>query len=172
MHEGVIRVHAPLHTKVSMAILLDSETKAKDVMARFDCENGSVLSQPQPSCSTDIMNNIPPNTTDSITSRMYGLEYIIVYININMSRIIRHKIFYNIRHTIVYVIRLDPNQLQTPSKFPYSSIINIINIIPSSVIIAFTNVHILTIIGRLVFLSHGTRRSRACLFEVGGNIGT
>ncbi|KAG9356030.1 hypothetical protein JZ751_000874 [Albula glossodonta] len=28
-------------TQVSMAILLDSGTKAKDVMARFDCENGS-----------------------------------------------------------------------------------------------------------------------------------
>ncbi|KAI1902185.1 hypothetical protein AGOR_G00042090 [Albula goreensis] len=41
LREGVIRVHAPLHTKVSMAILLDSGTKAKDVMARFDCENGS-----------------------------------------------------------------------------------------------------------------------------------
>ncbi|KAJ8337186.1 hypothetical protein SKAU_G00384060 [Synaphobranchus kaupii] len=41
LREGVIRVHAPLHAKVSMAILLDSETKAKDVMARFDCENGS-----------------------------------------------------------------------------------------------------------------------------------
>ncbi|KAG2458345.1 RHG18 protein, partial [Polypterus senegalus] len=37
--EGVIRVHAPLHAKVSMAIQLDSETKAKDVVARFDCEN-------------------------------------------------------------------------------------------------------------------------------------
>ncbi|XP_036409272.1 rho GTPase-activating protein 28 isoform X1 [Megalops cyprinoides] len=38
LREGVIRVHAPLHAKVSMAIQLDSETKAKDVMARFDCE--------------------------------------------------------------------------------------------------------------------------------------
>ncbi|XP_039610737.1 rho GTPase-activating protein 28 [Polypterus senegalus] len=42
--EGVIRVHAPLHAKVSMAIQLDSETKAKDVVARFDCENSSAAS--------------------------------------------------------------------------------------------------------------------------------
>ncbi|KAJ8010617.1 hypothetical protein DPEC_G00076930 [Dallia pectoralis] len=41
LREGVIRVHAPLHAKVSMAIQLDSETKAKDVLARFDYENGS-----------------------------------------------------------------------------------------------------------------------------------
>ncbi|XP_064202800.1 rho GTPase-activating protein 18-like isoform X4 [Anguilla rostrata] len=41
LRENVIRVHAPLHAKVSMAILLDNETKAKDVMARFDFENGS-----------------------------------------------------------------------------------------------------------------------------------
>ncbi|XP_066540043.1 rho GTPase-activating protein 28 isoform X2 [Hoplias malabaricus] len=40
LREGVIRVQAPLHAKVSMAILLDSETKARDVMARFDFENG------------------------------------------------------------------------------------------------------------------------------------
>ncbi|XP_036375027.1 rho GTPase-activating protein 28-like isoform X1 [Megalops cyprinoides] len=40
LREGIIRVHAPMHTKVSMAILLDSGTRAKDVMARFDCENG------------------------------------------------------------------------------------------------------------------------------------
>lgn len=40
LREGVIRVHAPLHAKVSMAIQLDSEIKAKDVMARFDYENG------------------------------------------------------------------------------------------------------------------------------------
>ncbi|XP_031440249.1 rho GTPase-activating protein 28 isoform X2 [Clupea harengus] len=38
--DGVIRVHAPQHAKVSMAILLDSKTKARDVMARFDYENG------------------------------------------------------------------------------------------------------------------------------------
>uniref|UniRef100_A0AAY4A1T9 Rho-GAP domain-containing protein n=1 Tax=Denticeps clupeoides TaxID=299321 RepID=A0AAY4A1T9_9TELE len=40
LREGVIRVHAPQHTKVSMAILLDKKTKAQDVMARFDIENG------------------------------------------------------------------------------------------------------------------------------------
>uniref|UniRef100_A0A674CJ40 Rho GTPase activating protein 28 n=1 Tax=Salmo trutta TaxID=8032 RepID=A0A674CJ40_SALTR len=40
LREGVIRVHAPLHAKISMAIQLDNETKAKDVMARFDYENG------------------------------------------------------------------------------------------------------------------------------------
>ena len=42
LRQGVIRVHAPLHAKISMAIQLDNETKAKDVMARFDYENGSV----------------------------------------------------------------------------------------------------------------------------------
>ncbi|KAL6488998.1 hypothetical protein MHYP_G00027390 [Metynnis hypsauchen] len=40
LREGVIRVQAPLHAKVSMAIQLDNETKARDVMARFDFENG------------------------------------------------------------------------------------------------------------------------------------
>ncbi|KAM9839749.1 LOW QUALITY PROTEIN: rho GTPase-activating protein 28 [Aulostomus maculatus] len=39
LSEGVIRVHAPLHTKVSMAIQLDRDTKAKDVISRFKCEN-------------------------------------------------------------------------------------------------------------------------------------
>ncbi|KAJ8374970.1 hypothetical protein SKAU_G00055500 [Synaphobranchus kaupii] len=38
LREGVIRVHAPLHAKVSMAIQLDSETKARDVMAHFDTD--------------------------------------------------------------------------------------------------------------------------------------
>ncbi|XP_076014481.1 rho GTPase-activating protein 28 [Genypterus blacodes] len=37
--DGVIRVHAPLHTKVSMAIQLDGQTRAKDVTARFEYEN-------------------------------------------------------------------------------------------------------------------------------------
>uniref|UniRef100_A0A3Q2P999 Rho-GAP domain-containing protein n=1 Tax=Fundulus heteroclitus TaxID=8078 RepID=A0A3Q2P999_FUNHE len=32
--EGVIRVHAPLHTKVSMAVQLDEQTTARDVTAR------------------------------------------------------------------------------------------------------------------------------------------
>ncbi|MBN3324969.1 RHG18 protein, partial [Atractosteus spatula] len=41
IREGVIRVHAPLHAKVSMAIQLDSGTKAKDVMARFECDKRS-----------------------------------------------------------------------------------------------------------------------------------
>ncbi|KAL7874718.1 hypothetical protein SRHO_G00056880 [Serrasalmus rhombeus] len=40
LREGVIRVQAPLHAKVSMAIQLDNETRACDVMARFDFENG------------------------------------------------------------------------------------------------------------------------------------
>ncbi|XP_045929122.1 rho GTPase-activating protein 28 [Micropterus dolomieu] len=40
--EGVIRVHAPLHTKVSMAIQLDGQTRAKDVIARFECDNSPV----------------------------------------------------------------------------------------------------------------------------------
>ncbi|KAF7656611.1 hypothetical protein LDENG_00038940 [Lucifuga dentata] len=39
LHDGVIRVHAPLHTKVSMAIQLDGQTRAKDVTARFQLEN-------------------------------------------------------------------------------------------------------------------------------------
>ncbi|XP_017593751.1 PREDICTED: rho GTPase-activating protein 28 isoform X5 [Corvus brachyrhynchos] len=41
--EGVIRVYAPLHSKVSMAIQLNSQTKAKDILARFHCENRSAL---------------------------------------------------------------------------------------------------------------------------------
>ncbi|KAK2859742.1 hypothetical protein Q5P01_004362 [Channa striata] len=40
--EGVIRVHAPLHTKVSMAIQLDGHTRARDVTAHFQCENSPV----------------------------------------------------------------------------------------------------------------------------------
>lgn len=43
--EGVIRVYAPLHSKVSMAIQLNSQTKAKDILARFHCENSRGLSQ-------------------------------------------------------------------------------------------------------------------------------
>ncbi|XP_068593198.1 rho GTPase-activating protein 28 isoform X2 [Cebidichthys violaceus] len=39
---GVIRVHAPLHTKVSMAIQLDGQMRAKDVITRFECDNSSV----------------------------------------------------------------------------------------------------------------------------------
>ncbi|KAM3860335.1 rho GTPase-activating protein 28 [Diretmus argenteus] len=39
--EGVIRVHAPLHAKVSMAIQLDGQTTAKDVIARFEYKNSS-----------------------------------------------------------------------------------------------------------------------------------
>ncbi|KAK1794935.1 hypothetical protein P4O66_010130 [Electrophorus voltai] len=42
LRDGVIRVQAPLHAKVSMAIQLDSGTKARDVMARFDFENGDL----------------------------------------------------------------------------------------------------------------------------------
>lgn len=37
--DGVIRVHAPLHTKISMAIQLDEQMRAKDVTARFECDN-------------------------------------------------------------------------------------------------------------------------------------
>ncbi|KAK2870516.1 hypothetical protein Q8A67_024908 [Cirrhinus molitorella] len=40
LRDGVIRVHAPLHAKVSMAIQLSAEMKARDIMARFDIENG------------------------------------------------------------------------------------------------------------------------------------
>ncbi|XP_056155241.1 rho GTPase-activating protein 28 [Lampris incognitus] len=38
---GLIRVHAPQHNKVSMAIQLDGQTKAKDITARFELENRS-----------------------------------------------------------------------------------------------------------------------------------
>ncbi|XP_053520278.1 rho GTPase-activating protein 28 isoform X3 [Artibeus jamaicensis] len=37
--EGVIRVHAPLLSKVSMAIQLSSQTTAKDILAKFQYEN-------------------------------------------------------------------------------------------------------------------------------------
>ncbi|XP_047423807.1 rho GTPase-activating protein 28 isoform X2 [Mugil cephalus] len=40
--DGLIRVHAPLHTKVSMAIQLDRDTTAKDVTSRFESEDSSV----------------------------------------------------------------------------------------------------------------------------------
>ncbi|NWS21487.1 RHG28 protein, partial [Pachyramphus minor] len=43
--EGVIRVYAPLHSKVSMAIQLNSQTKAKDILDRFHCENSRGSSQ-------------------------------------------------------------------------------------------------------------------------------
>ncbi|XP_065804894.1 rho GTPase-activating protein 28 isoform X3 [Labrus bergylta] len=39
--EGVIRVHAPLHTKVSMAIQLDGQTTARDVTTRFEFDSSS-----------------------------------------------------------------------------------------------------------------------------------
>ncbi|XP_013372055.1 PREDICTED: rho GTPase-activating protein 28 isoform X2 [Chinchilla lanigera] len=41
--EGVIRVHAPLFSKVSMAIQLNSHTRAKDILAKFQFENSVVL---------------------------------------------------------------------------------------------------------------------------------
>ncbi|XP_006868777.1 PREDICTED: rho GTPase-activating protein 28 [Chrysochloris asiatica] len=37
--EGVIRVHAPLLSKVSMAIQLNSQTKARDILAKFQYES-------------------------------------------------------------------------------------------------------------------------------------
>ncbi|KAM6218380.1 rho GTPase-activating protein 28 [Rhynchocyon petersi] len=37
--EGVIRVHAPLLSKVSMAIQLNGQTRARDIMAKFQYEN-------------------------------------------------------------------------------------------------------------------------------------
>ncbi|XP_035768010.1 rho GTPase-activating protein 28 [Neolamprologus brichardi] len=40
--EGVIRVHAPLHTKISMVIQLEEQTTAKDITSRFECENSPV----------------------------------------------------------------------------------------------------------------------------------
>ncbi|XP_067107757.1 rho GTPase-activating protein 28 isoform X1 [Osmerus mordax] len=66
LHEGVIRVYAPLHTKVSMAILLDSETKAKDVMARFDCENGHGTRRSR-ACLFEVGGNIGERCLDPET---------------------------------------------------------------------------------------------------------
>ncbi|TRY86556.1 hypothetical protein DNTS_035084 [Danionella cerebrum] len=40
LRDGLIRIHAPLNAKVSMAIQLNSEIKARDITARFDVENG------------------------------------------------------------------------------------------------------------------------------------
>uniref|UniRef100_A0A3B5BBP5 Rho GTPase-activating protein 18-like n=1 Tax=Stegastes partitus TaxID=144197 RepID=A0A3B5BBP5_9TELE len=40
--EGVIRVHAPRHAKVSMAIQLEEQMTARDVTSRFECENTPV----------------------------------------------------------------------------------------------------------------------------------
>ncbi|KAK2094639.1 hypothetical protein P7K49_028377 [Saguinus oedipus] len=43
--EGVIRVHAPLLSKVSMAIQLNNQTKAKDILAKFQYENSPAVSE-------------------------------------------------------------------------------------------------------------------------------
>ncbi|XP_043364016.1 rho GTPase-activating protein 28 isoform X4 [Dermochelys coriacea] len=43
--EGVIRVYAPLHSKVSMAIQLNGQTKARDILARFHCANSHASSK-------------------------------------------------------------------------------------------------------------------------------
>ncbi|XP_076774163.1 rho GTPase-activating protein 28 isoform X3 [Arvicanthis niloticus] len=43
--EGVIRVHAPLLSKVSMAIQLNSQTKAKDILAKFQYESSHSSSE-------------------------------------------------------------------------------------------------------------------------------
>ncbi|NXU61643.1 RHG28 protein, partial [Horornis vulcanius] len=52
--EGVIRVYAPLHSKVSMAIQLNSQTKAKDILARFHCENRWVKQNILTSCDSSL----------------------------------------------------------------------------------------------------------------------
>lgn len=39
MCEGIIKVHAPLHSKASTAIQLDGRTTAKDVTAHFACDD-------------------------------------------------------------------------------------------------------------------------------------
>nr|XP_057915668.1 rho GTPase-activating protein 28 [Doryrhamphus excisus] len=39
---GLIKVHAPLHTKVSMAIQLDRQMTARDVTAHFKCDNSRI----------------------------------------------------------------------------------------------------------------------------------
>lgn len=39
--DGVVRVHAPLHAKVSMAVQLDGKMTARDVITRFECDNSS-----------------------------------------------------------------------------------------------------------------------------------
>ncbi|XP_049912660.1 rho GTPase-activating protein 28 isoform X3 [Epinephelus moara] len=41
--DGVVRVHAPLHAKVSMAVQLDGQMTARDVITRFECDNSSCL---------------------------------------------------------------------------------------------------------------------------------
>nr|XP_061810225.1 rho GTPase-activating protein 28-like [Nerophis lumbriciformis] len=41
--DGIIKVHAPLHAKVSMAIQLDRQMTAKDVTAHFNCDNSAAL---------------------------------------------------------------------------------------------------------------------------------
>ncbi|XP_037549960.1 rho GTPase-activating protein 28-like [Nematolebias whitei] len=51
--EGVIRVHAPLNTKISMAIQLDEQTTAKDVTTRFESE-----SSPAPQHLYEVGGNI------------------------------------------------------------------------------------------------------------------
>ncbi|XP_030613058.1 rho GTPase-activating protein 28 [Archocentrus centrarchus] len=40
--EGVIRVHAPLHTKISMVVQLEEQTTARDITSRFEYENSPV----------------------------------------------------------------------------------------------------------------------------------
>uniref|UniRef100_H3AN68 Rho GTPase activating protein 28 n=1 Tax=Latimeria chalumnae TaxID=7897 RepID=H3AN68_LATCH len=67
--EGVIRVQAPLHSKVSMAIQLKCQTKARDILARFHCENrcsqgSSESAQSQNHCLYEIGGNIGERCLD------------------------------------------------------------------------------------------------------------
>ncbi|XP_047193811.1 rho GTPase-activating protein 28 isoform X1 [Hippoglossus stenolepis] len=76
--EGVIRVHAPLHTKVSMAVQLDGQTRAKDVTARFECENSPVQ------CLYEVGGNICESGYDiNIISPAGKSEYL----NLSVSQV-------------------------------------------------------------------------------------
>ncbi|XDV48184.1 hypothetical protein PO909_017645 [Leuciscus waleckii] len=67
LRDGVIRVHAPLHAKVSMAIQLSCEMKARDITARFDIENGRGSrsgSRRQRQCLFEVGGNIGERCLD------------------------------------------------------------------------------------------------------------
>ncbi|XP_077074655.1 rho GTPase-activating protein 28 isoform X2 [Siphateles boraxobius] len=67
LRDGVIRVHAPLHAKVSMAIQLSCEMKARDITARFDIENGRGsrgASRRQRQCLFEVGGNIGERCLD------------------------------------------------------------------------------------------------------------
>ncbi|KAG8442155.1 hypothetical protein GDO86_011090 [Hymenochirus boettgeri] len=86
--EGVIRVYAPLHSKVSMAIQLNSRTKAKDILARFQCENSRETSDKVPNQSLyEIGGNIGEHCLDPDT---YILD--VYHVNPHAEWILKPKI--------------------------------------------------------------------------------